>query len=401
MNDLTIKRGRLALYGSALVLLALTCGFAVARFAATSAPPSETAAQRRILYWYDPMIPAERHDGPGLSSMGMTLVPKYADQGSSAATPGESIDAEGMQRLGARIVTVESGTLAQGITATGTIGFDERNVAVVQARSGAFVQRVYPHAPGDVVAAGAPLADVLVPEWAGATAEYEAVRRTGDAALGRAARQRMVLLGMNGNRGGYLTIRSPIDGVIKTLGVRPGMTLSAGQTLAEVNGIASVWLSAAVPEVAAGRVGVGQAVTATLASYPGETFTGRVSAILPQTDAGSRTLTLRVVLPNIGGRLHPGMVAAVSIDGRPTSTLLVPSEALIRTGRRTLVMLAQSNGRYLPAEVRVGAEARGRSEIIAGLSAGERIVASGQFLIDSEASLAGVNARPIGQAIRR
>lgn len=400
MSDLTIGRGRLALIGSAAVLSAVAAGFGVARLTTTHTPPAP-ATQGTILYWYDPMIPAEHHDGPGLSSMGMTLVPKYADQTGPAATPGVSIDAQGMQRLGARIVTVERGTLAQGTTATGTIGFDERNVAVVQARSGAFVQRVYPRAPGDVIPAGAPLADVLIPEWAGARAEYDAVRRNGDAALARAARQRMALLGMNGAAGGYLTIRAPIGGVVKTLGVRQGMTLASGQTLAEINGIGTVWLNIALPEVAAGRVSVGQTVAATLAAYPGETFTGRVSAILPQTEAASRTLTVRVVLPNPGGRLHPGMVAAASLTGSERPALLVPSEAVIRTGRRTLVMLAQNGGRYRPAEVQVGAEAGGRTEIIAGLSEGERIVASGQFLIDSEASLAGVNARPIGQVSGR
>lgn len=400
MSDLTIGRGRLALIGSAAVLSAVAAGFGVARLTTTHTPPAP-ATQGTILYWYDPMIPAEHHDGPGLSSMGMTLVPKYADQTAAAGTPGVSIDAQGMQRLGARIVTVERGTLAQDTTATGTIGFDERNVAVVQARSGAFVQRVYPRAPGDVIPAGAPLADVLIPEWAGARAEYDAVRRNGDAALARAARQRMALLGMNGAAGGYLTIRAPIGGVVKTLGVRQGMTLASGQTLAEINGIGTVWLNIALPEVAAGRITVGQTVVATLAAYPGETFTGRVSAILPQSEAASRTLTVRVVLPNPGGRLHPGMVAAASLTGSERPALLVPSEAVIRTGRRTLVMLAQNGGRYRPAEVQVGAEAGGRTEIIAGLSEGERIVASGQFLIDSEASLAGVNARPIGQVSGR
>lgn len=401
MTDVTIKPRRLALYGVAAAILVIAVAYGVTRVLTSDAPAAAAAPQGRILYWYDPMIPAEHHDGPGLSSMGMTLVPKYADPAAPAAASGVSVDAEGMQRLGARIVTVERGTLAQGVTATGTIGFNERDVAVVQARSGAFIQRVYPRAPGDIVAAGAPLADVLVPEWAGARAEYDAVRRSGDAALARAARQRMVLLGMNGSGGGYLTIRAPISGVIQTLGVRQGMTLAAGQTLAEINGVGSVWLNTALPEAAAGRVRVGQIARATLAAYPGETFTGRVSAILPQTEAASRTLTLRVALPNPGGRLHPGMVASVSVDGPERLVLLVPSEALIRTGTRTLVMLAQTNGRYRPAEVRVGAEAGGKSEILVGLGAGERVVASGQFLIDSEASLAGVNARPIGEASGR
>jgi membrane fusion protein, copper/silver efflux system len=152
-----------------------------------------------------------------------------------------------------------------------------------------------------------------------------------------------------------------------------------------------------VPEAAAGRIRVGQSATATLSAFPGETFAGRVATILPQAEGASRTLTVRIVLPNRGGRLRPGMFANVAFEQTDRTALLVPTEAVIRTGTRTLVMLAGPNGRYRPAEVRTGAEGGGRTEILAGLAEGEKIVASGQFLIDSEASLAGIPARPIGE----
>lgn len=330
--------------------------------------------------------------------MGMKLVPRYADEGGSSASPGVTIDAGSLQRLGARIVAVERGSLSNAASATGSIEFNERDVAVIQARSGGFVQRVFARAPGDVVPAGAPLANLLIPEWAGAQTEYEAVRRTGDAALARAARRRMLLLGMTGANGGNTTVRTPIGGVIKTLSVRQGMTVSQGQTLAEVNGLGTVWLNAAVPEAIAGQLRVGTPVTATLAAFPGESFTGRIAAILPQAEAATRTLTVRVELANRGGRLRPGMFASVQLNQSSRDALLVPSEAVIRTGRRTLVMLASDGGRFRPAEVRTGAEGGGKTEILAGLAEGEKVVASGQFLIDSEASLSGLDARPIGGA---
>src|SRR3546814_635023 len=137
-----------------------------------------------------------------------------------------------------------------------------------------------------------------------------------------------------------VTISTPVGGMIKTLGVRAGMSVMAGQTLAEVNGLGTVWLNAAVPEVMAGQLRPGQAASATLAAYPGERFTGRIAAILPSVEADSRTLTVRIELPNRGGRLRPGMFANVEFGGSSRSALLVPSEALIRTGKRTLVMLA-------------------------------------------------------------
>lgn len=399
MSDTTISRTRLATAAAALALVAGGIGFGIARLEHTaSAPSGQTQTdQRKILYWYDPMIPAEHHDGPGLSSMGMKLIPRYADEGGSANVgPGVTIDPGSVQRLGARIVPVERGTLTNAVTVTGSIDFNERNLAVIQSRSAAFVQRVYARAPGDVVPAGAPLADLLVPEWAGARAEYEAVRRTGDAALARAARQRMALLGMTGASGGRTTIRTPIGGVIKTLNVREGMTLTMGQTLAEVNGLGTVWLNAAVPEATMGGVRVGTPVAATLVAFPGETFAGRIAAILPQAQTETRTLTVRIELANKGGRLRPGMFASVRLGQGARDRLLVPSEAVIRTGRSTLVMLANSGGRFRPAEVRTGAEGGGKTEILAGLAEGEKVVASGQFLIDSEASLAGLEARPIG-----
>ncbi|MEG8219332.1 efflux RND transporter periplasmic adaptor subunit [Sphingomonas sp. HH69] len=410
MSQVTITRGRLLGVAALLALAAGGIGFTVAEWrggapeGASLKPPA-----RKILYWYDPMIPAEHHDGPGLSSMGMQTIPRYADEaGGGASPPGISIDPSASQSLGLRTVAVRRGSLASSLTATGTIDFNQRDVAIVQARAGGFVQRVYGRAPGDVVGAGAPLADILAPEWGGAQAEFLAVRRTGNAALTQAARQRLVLLGMpsgtiasverTGRPHNVVTISTPTGGVIKALDVRTGMTMTAGQTLAEVNGLGTVWLNAAVPEAIAGPLKPGQSVQATLAAFPGETLSGRVSAILPQTQADSRTLTVRIELPNRGGRLRPGMFATVSLGGSTQPALLVPSEALIRTGKRTLVMLALDKGRYRPAEVQTGREAGDDTEILAGLSEGEKIVASGQFLIDSEASLSGVEARPIGGA---
>jgi membrane fusion protein, copper/silver efflux system len=366
MSDTTISRTRLATAAAALALVAGGIGFGIARLEHTaSAPSGQTQTdQRKILYWYDPMIPAEHHDGPGLSSMGMKLIPRYADEGGSANVgPGVTIDPGSVQRLGARIVPVERGTLTNAVTVTGSIDFNERNLAVIQSRSAAFVQRVYARAPGDVVPAGAPLADLLVPEWAGARAEYEAVRRTGDAALARAARQRMALLGMTGATGGRTTIRAPIGGVIKTLSVRQGMTWTMGQTLAEVNGLRTVWLNAAVPEATMpARVRVGTPVAATLVGFSRrETFAGRIAAILPQAQAETRTLTVRIELANKRGQAPARHVR----QRRRLGQGFTRQAARAQRGRdphrspNVLVMLANSGGRFRPAEVRTGAEGGG------------------------------------------
>ena len=373
-----------------------------------AAPPAPSSGERKILYYYDPMVPQERYDNPdSLSSMGMKTQPKYADEaGTSGAAPGVSIDPSAMQNLGIRVVEVKPGNLTASLSVTGSIDFNQRDVAIIQARSGGFVSRVYARAPGDVIRAGAPIADVQLPEWGGAQIEFLAVRRLGRPELTAAARQRLRLLGMpenvisgverSGRTNGTVTITSPISGVIQTLDARAGMTLAQGQTLAQVTGIGSVWLNAAVPEAQAGSVRVGQRASATLTAFPGETFGGRIIAILPTAQADSRTLTVRIELPNRGRRLRPGMFATVALGGDASTALLVPSEAVIRTGTRTIVMLATGTGRYQPAEVRTGREGGGQTEILEGLAVGEKVVASGQFLLDSEASLTGIAARKLG-----
>jgi Cu(I)/Ag(I) efflux system membrane fusion protein len=202
----------------------------------------------------------------------------------------------------------------------------------------------------------------------------------------------------SGSPRSVITITAPTSGAVTMLAVRPGMSVSSGQTLAEITGLNPIWLEAAIPEIQAGDVRIGQTVRATLTAYPGELFTGWITTILPSAQADSRTLTVRAELSNPNLKLRPGMFASVSLSPERREAMLIPSEAVIRTGKRTLVMLAQGKGGFSPAEIRVGREANGQTEILAGLAAGEKVVTSGQFLLDSEASLAGVDVRPIGEA---
>lgn len=407
---MTLDRNQALRWGGSLLAMALAAGaggYWIGHRGVAPAPSTaSTADGGKVLYYYDPMFPNQKFDKPGKSPfMDMQLVPKYADAGASGPA-GVSIDPSARQSLGMRVVAAQSGSLAATLDVTGTVEFNQRDVAIVQARAGGFVQRVYARAPGDVVRAGAPIADILLPEWGGAQTEFLSVRRLGRPDLTAAARQRLRLLGMSdgliasvertGRPNGIVTITTPISGVIQTLDARQGVTLAAGQTLAQVNGIGTVWLNAAVPEARAGDVRIGQGATAALTSFPGETFGGRVVAILPTAQADSRTLTVRIELANRGGRLRPGMFASIKLGGDTKPALLVPSEAVIRTGTRTLVMLATGDGKYHPAEVKVGRDAGGQTEIFAGLAEGEKVVASGQFLLDSEASLTGIAVRPIG-----
>ncbi|MDH0687794.1 efflux RND transporter periplasmic adaptor subunit [Stutzerimonas stutzeri] len=369
---------------------------------------SEAGSHAQVLYWYDPMVPQHRFDRPGKSPfMDMDLVPRYANQDGDAAAI--SIDAGVTQNLGVRLATVRRGPLASRIDAVGVLEYNARDVAQVQTRAGGFVERVYRHAPGDLIEKGAPLADLLIPEWAAAQEEYLALRRAGDAALLDAARQRLRLAGMptstisrlerSGKIDATISVIAPLAGVLQELEVREGMTLAAGASLARINGLDSVWLEVAVPEAQSAGIQVGQQAAARLPALPGQVIEGEVSAVLPEASAASRTVRVRVQLPNPEGRLRPGLTAQVALAGSETAAvLLVPSEAVIRTGRRALVMLAEAGGRYRPVEVETGRESGSQTAILRGLEEGQQVVTSGQFLLDSEASLRGIVAAPVVDA---
>jgi Cu(I)/Ag(I) efflux system membrane fusion protein len=368
----------------------------------TTAPAGPAQEERKVLYWYDPMYPQQKFDQPGKSPfMDMQLVPKYADEDDVSAV---KIDPQQTQNIAIRYTTVRRGMYAGEIHAAGTLNYNDRNVAKVQTRTSGFVERVYPLAPGDIIAAGTPIADILVPEWAAAQIEFLTVLKTGESALIDAARERMKLLGMPATlikrveqynkTQTVITIHSPIAGAIQYLEVRNGMTVSMGETLARINGLETVWLDVAVPTTQSGSVNIGDQAEAKFSAYPGEVFTGKVIALLPEIDPGSRTLVVRIELENRDIRLRPGMYADVILreaDQKPV--LLVDSEAVIRTGRRALVMLAEEHGRFRPVEVQIGPEMNDMTVILSGLEEGQRVVASGQFLIDSEASLRGIVPR--------
>lgn len=369
-----------------------------------SAVTESAKSERKVLYWYDPMKPDAKFDKPGPSPfMDMQLVARYADEG-AADTGALTISTRASQSLGMRLATVTQQDMSSTVEVAGTLQLSERDVSIVQARTSGFVERVYARAPGDVIAAGSPLADVLNPEWAGAQQEFLAVKGMGDAALTQAARQRLTLLGMpptliqrvnDSNRTmAVTTITAPTSGVLSELMVRQGMSLSPGMTLARITGLGTVWLELALPQAQASDLAIGQVVEARLAAAPEVVLKGKVTSVLAETNPDTRTLRVRVELPNPGQRLRAGMLATATLHGPSESVLLVPSDAVIRTGKRALVYLAEDGGQFKPVDVQIGAERDGQLVIRQGLAAGQKVVASGQFLLDSEASMRGIVTQP-------
>jgi Cu(I)/Ag(I) efflux system membrane fusion protein len=381
-------------------------GFGIANLRSVDKKTESAASGRQVLYWHDPMVPGTKFDKPGKSPfMDMQLIPVYADEADDSG--GVRIDTGTTQNLGIRLGAVEKAVLHQQLHAVGSVTFDERLVELVQARVNGYVTRLYVKAPFERVRAGQPLAEILSPEWLAAQQEYLALLEGTSASAERireAARQRLVVLGVpeatiraietDRKIHPTTTLAAPIDGVVTELAVREGSTFMAGAALFRLNGLGSVWVNAQVPEARISMIPPGARATARATAWPGESFAGRVIALLPEVDPQTRTLTARVSLDNPRGQLAPGMYVALELAGAVNeSQLLVPSEAVIMTGERSAVIVARKDGGFDVANVTIGAEADGRTAILSGLTEGQSVVVSGQFLIDSEASLKSTAGR--------
>ena len=367
-------------------------GQAVATNGTANAPTG-----RQALYWYDPMVPDQHFDKPGKSPfMDMPLVPKYAEDVAAGAV---RVDPRVQQNVGVRTAIVEVGTIGLSLRASGTLNWDLRNERVVAMPVQGIVRRVFVRTPFETVQRGQTLASVLAPEWNTAIAEADAVGAGRSEAAGElrsAAHLRLQALGVPGRRAsdGTIALQAPQPGVVSEVLAREGQAAVAGTPLFRVNTLDTLWLEAALPQSGAAGIHPGTRARATLDAVPGKTFEGKVEAILPEVEAGSRTQRARIVLRNDDRALAPGMFAVVSLDSAVGSRMpLVPTEAVIATGEDSRVIVVDASGGFRPVRVRVGRSGGGRTEILAGLSGGDRVVTSGQFLIDSEASLSGALQR--------
>lgn len=360
---------------------------------------------RRILYWYDPMLPDQHFDRPGRSPMGMPMVPKYAD--AARAADQIRINARTVENLGVRTAVVQRRPLPLTVRVPGTVGWDLDDAYTISARAAGIVTRLDARAPFTRVVAGQPVATLLTPEWGSAIAEYRALLRSQskDAqALRAAARVRLRILGLTDQEvrdaehdpraRASVTVRAPASGVLVTVEVHEGQRVTAGATMMTLNGLGRVWVEAAIPQVETAGIGAGTPVLVRVDAYPGRLFRGTVAELLPQVDPSTRAQRARIVLRNPHDLLAPGMFASVSLQSKPGLSLpLVPDDAVISAGTASRVIVADADGHFEPVAVTLGRSAGGYTEIVSGLRGGERIVVSGQFLIDSEASLSGALGR--------
>jgi Cu(I)/Ag(I) efflux system membrane fusion protein len=355
-----------------------------------------------ILYWVAPMDPNYRRDEAGKSPMGMDLVPVYAK---AAREEGEVADAVLIEpavehNLGVRVQEAGIRPLWRRIEATGYVGLDENSLNHIHMRTEGWIERLFVDAEGERVQQGQLLFEFYSPELVNAQKEFLQESRRKDQRLVRAARQKLRALGMAGTEIDELLARgeekqtikvfAPSNGIITSLHAREGVFVKPEMEVMSLADLSSVWMQAEVFEAQADWVAKGQSAEARLGYMPGEVFSGQVDYVYPVLDPDTRTLRVRLLFDNPGERLKPNMYAAVTIFGSThQDALTIPRDALIRAEGNDRVIVALGDGYYRAQEVMTGIESGPWVQIIAGLEAGVRVVTSAQFLIDSEASLAG------------
>jgi Cu(I)/Ag(I) efflux system membrane fusion protein len=360
------------------------------------APVAVADEQKEILYWVAPMDPNYQRDKPGKSPMGMDLVPVYADDNAQGGSV--SIKPEVVQNLGVRTVKAERTRLWRGIDTVGYVDYDESRVSHIHLRTEGWIENLAVKSEGERVKKDERLFDLYSPELVNAQKEFVTALSSGNKSLIRASKPRLAALGVSDSQikqiektrqtRHHISIFAPQDGVVSSLMVREGMFVKPSMNVMSLGDLSSVWLLAEVFEKQAQWVRVGQDAEVRLSYVPGHVWQGKVEYIYPSLDPKTRTLKVRLRFENPDEGLKPNMYANVRIFGGPKENIIIiPLEGLIRTGREERVVINLDEGRFEAREVVSGIESGDYVEIIQGVDEGERVVTSGQFLIDSEASM--------------
>jgi Cu(I)/Ag(I) efflux system membrane fusion protein len=407
--------------GAALVVVALVLGwYGRGLLAPEATGPQATAAGEgpcpggaEPLYWKAPMDPTYVRDEPGKSPMGMDLVPVCPGAAEASTGPGIRIQPEVLQNIGVRTVVVEPRDLARRIRAVGRVDYDERLVEHVHTKIQGWIEQLHVQYEGEMVELGQPLLEIYSPELVSTqeellqAARYRALTAEspfadvaeGGEALFRATRRRLELWDIPDRDierlletrkvRKTLTLYGPTNGVVVHLRAREGMEVDPNKNLYTIADLSRVWIYAEIYEYELPWVDVGQRGIVELSYLPGRRFEGEVTYVYPFLDPKTRTARVRLEVPNPGLILKPDMFANVTVETEVRKgALAVPEEAVLRSGQRALVIQALEGGRFFPREVSTGIESGdGWVEIQRGLESGERVVTSGQFLIDSESRL--------------
>jgi multidrug efflux pump subunit AcrA (membrane-fusion protein) len=365
---------------------------------------SSDSKKGKVLYWRAPMNPTEIYDKPGKSAMGMDLVPVYKDD--MADPEAVKIDPVTQQNMGIRLGKVTKGPLIHTLRTYGHITPDETRTAQVNLKTSGWIDKLHVDFTGKYVEKGEPLFDMYSPELVAAQEEYLVAFRTLGQSRGAGGK---TMLDSSRNRLRYfdvpeseikaleesgkvkktVMIRSPLSGFVIQRNAEEGSYIKAGNMVFRIADLSRVWVDAHIYEYELSMIEQGQKAEMTLPYLPGKTFSGTVAYVYPYLQPKTRDLIVRLVFQNPEMELKPEMYADIRIKAVfKGEGLTVPSEAVIRTGRRNVVFISSGNGKFHPRDVILGPLLDNeRVQVLAGLTDGESVVISGQFLLDSESNL--------------
>jgi len=383
--------------------------------AASDPGAASASGERKILYWYAPMDPTYIRDEPGLSPMGMKLVPKYADEDTSGQAGEIRIDPVQVQNIGVVSVEADIADIARQSRTVGILDFNADSVTWINTKFEGWIEKVHVNYVGEEVRKGQPLFEIYSPELVTTQEEYLRALdyRTSLEGSGRPGTRRQAesLVRSTRDRLSYwdiadeqieqlekskqvrrrLTVTSPADGVVAEVmsEALEGMYVKPGMDLYKIADLSTVWVHADIYELDIPWIRKGQPAAVSFRNAPEEQFRGKVLFLYPEVSRDTRTLKICVEVPNPQRRLRPGMYADVVVQGPPVRNAVVaPQSAVIRSGERNIVFIDLGEGRFQPREVELGVKgARDRIQIVSGVSAGEQVVTQAQFMLDSESRL--------------
>ena len=375
-----------------------------------TAQNDQTKKEKKILYWRAPMNPNEIYDKPGKSNMGMDLVPVYEDEASSTGII--TINGAVQQNMNVKTAVVEVRELNPQVITNGILALNEKTDYIATTRVNGWVEKLYVNYTGQVVRKGEKLMDIYSPDLVAAEQELltalsykESVKSSGfpeavasgDELLKSSVRKLELMeipaseierLKKTGEVKTYITLHAQNSGTVMEKNVVEGQKIMAGATLLHIADLANLWLLADIYEYELPKIKLGAPAEITFSYLPGKAYHSKISFIYPTLDNKTRTVKVRFDIPNYKNELKPSMFANIVIKGRNAGNYpVVPEQAVLRSGQRNILILALGNGKFKPVEVKLGDYSDGYYQVLDGLSVGNTIVTSAQFLIDSESNL--------------
>lgn len=382
------------------------------------AEESQPTVAKEVLFYRNPMNPSVTSPVPAKDSMGMDYVPVYADNEASKVVGTVKIDPVVVQNIGVRTAIAKQTTINRTIRAVGRVDFDEERMSRLHPKVEGWIEEIRVDKTGQSVAKDDVLLSIYSPKLVSTQQEYLLALnnlsalskspfdeiRQGAEGLVKSARERLQLLDVPEHQikelersraiQKYLHIHSPFNGTVMRIGSRQGQFVTPKTELYMMVDLSQVWVYADIYEYELPWVKLGDEVEMTLASVPGTIFKGSVSYIYPYAESKTRTIKVRLIFENSESLLRPDMFAQVNIQSDPLEdAIVIPAEAVIRSGDRTQVFLVKGPGRFEPRLVTLGIESSGQVAILAGVNAGDEVVTSAQFLVDSESKLREATAK--------